>query len=564
MLAILGAGAMGVDLGFTVYGSRQAQAIADTAAADVIQYIATADLNTSNTNLQTYLNTQLAAVLKDNNSDATLTVTPMLYQNGTYIVPALGCAAPFPPNPLVPICNAVAVNATQTVPQPFWGGFNSLAGHGGSAIPVGSGCGSNSTGGCGMGCPGFTPCFSCPTGGCTTCPTTACYQLQPQGCFSIGTYLASYSSQQTAVLNAIMGQLGSSVNITAVGYQGLANTYVTVAQLLTAGGQYLSPADVMTTSLSVGTWASLFLDALNNQQQSGMCSTGTTEQANAEAALALMGSGGPQLELCQLISINGLTCQTAQNDQTAALPQITYAQLSTGINLLQAMTTAAELSNGSNGISVNLTSALGVGVTVGLNLVVSAPPQIAYGPVGSVTTPASGCPPSTGTATCATTAQVAATFTVNVAGQSAISIPFNAAMGTATLNNIACAWTPPFTSLEAMTQTATAAVTVGSAPLVTLSISGAGPKAFSYSTGASGVVPPTAATASAGSNPKQLVTTNPSVTASNPQALWSVLSPVLAPLEDVLVPVLQAAGITVGNADVADLGLDCDAIVPGP
>ena len=86
-----------------------------------------------------------------------------------------------------------------------------------------------------MGCANYTPCFSCPTGGCTTCPTTSCYQLQPQACFSIGTYLANYDSQQTAVINDIFDQLGgSSVNLTAAGYQGLANTYVTLNQLISA------------------------------------------------------------------------------------------------------------------------------------------------------------------------------------------------------------------------------------------------------------------------------------------------------------------------------------------
>ena len=102
MFAVLGAGAMGVDLGFTVYGSRQAQAMADTAAADVIQYITTADQQGSPQGVQKYLNTSLAGVLADNNSDAQLTVTPLLYQNGTYTFPADGCATTNPPNPAIP------------------------------------------------------------------------------------------------------------------------------------------------------------------------------------------------------------------------------------------------------------------------------------------------------------------------------------------------------------------------------------------------------------------------------------------------------------------------------
>ena len=70
MIAILAAGAMGVDLGFTVYGSRQAQAMADTAAADVIQYITTADQQATPQAVQNTLNSALAGVLTDNHSDA--------------------------------------------------------------------------------------------------------------------------------------------------------------------------------------------------------------------------------------------------------------------------------------------------------------------------------------------------------------------------------------------------------------------------------------------------------------------------------------------------------------
>ena len=46
MVVLLWAGAMGVDVGFSVYGSRQAQAMADTAALDMARYINIADTQT--------------------------------------------------------------------------------------------------------------------------------------------------------------------------------------------------------------------------------------------------------------------------------------------------------------------------------------------------------------------------------------------------------------------------------------------------------------------------------------------------------------------------------------
>src|SRR5581483_1310004 len=44
--------------------------------------------------------------------------------------------------------------------------------------------------------------------------------------FSIGTYLGSFNTSQSQVLNTLLGNLGTSVNLTAVGYDGLANTFV--------------------------------------------------------------------------------------------------------------------------------------------------------------------------------------------------------------------------------------------------------------------------------------------------------------------------------------------------
>ena len=417
-----------------------------------------------------------------------------------------------------------------------------------------------------MGCAGYTPCFSCPSGGCTTCPTTSCYQLQPQACFSIGSYLASYDSQQTAVINDIFDQLGgSSVNLTAAGYQGLANTDVTLNQLISASGQVLSPTTVMSGSLTAEQLVTIISDAVQNQQQSGMCSSGTSEQTNAEQALSTLASdldNGPStFQLCELISIDGSNCTS---DQTTPP---TYAQLSSGINVLQTLTTAAELSDGTGGITVNLLSALGLTgfTTASLALRVVQPAQIAYGAVGSVILPSSGCPPSSGTETCATTAQVTGTLTVSVGGYNGIAIPFTAATGTATFNFSACASNHVTTTLDAITTTVVSSVTLGGASLVTLSFAGDSTAGFTYlDGGVTGVVPPTLSTMSAGSNPKQMTgTADPIPTVSGASGQWTTVGPLLAPLDAILGQVLQAAGVTVGGASVADLGLDCDAIVPG-
>ena len=575
MVAVLGAGAMGVDVGFSVYGSREAQAMADTAAADIIQYINNADQETSNAGVQSYLNTKLSGVLQDNNSNANLTVTPMLYSGGVYTVPAGGCKLPVPTPPTYPACNAVAVQATQAVPQPFWGGFNNLAGKSGSGLPPtgsgSSGCGLTTVTGCGIGCNGMsTPCFDCPVGGCATCPTTSCYTWLPQSTFSIGTYLASFDSQQVALLNDIFGNSLGTVDVTAVGYEGLANTSVTLNQLITASGGLLTPDNVMTASYSAAQWQSIWLDAVENQEADVNCSaTPTPLQCNAAAALGpgemtLTSSSTTNVVLCDLVWINGSTCAIENADQLASEPEITYSGLDASLNVLQMLTTEAEVANGTN--AVNVTSGLQMsGITGTLTTEVVQPAQVATGPVGSVTSPATGCPPSSGTATCAETAQVYADLSLSIGGIGTVNIPLSAADGTATLTTMTCANTVngaiTSTKITSETTTATATVTLAGNAVATLTLSGASAAAQSYT---ASVVPPTASTVSAGTNPRQVGTDDPLPTFTNEVGLWSLISADMTGIVgDAIGPLLQAAGVTVGGADVADLGTDCDAIEIG-
>ena len=551
MVALLLAGAMGVDMGFLDVGSRTAQAVADTAAMDLIQYINVADQQATMAGVQNYLDNEVPGVLTDNASDAQLNVTPMLYQNGTYTIPTAGCQDTVPFNPAVPACNAVAVTAKQPTPQPFWGPDN-LVTRGGSGLPVGSGCGTTTSGGCGMGC-NNNPCFSCPTGGCTSCPTTACSVWSAMSCFSIGSYLVNVNAQQTAVLNDIMRPLGTSANLTAVGYQGLANTYVSLDQLITASGTLLNPSDVMTTPLTAAQWQGIFADAVNNQASSGPCSTGKTSQHdNASDALAdLDFRGSTSVELCQLVSVNGSSCANGG---------LSFSSLSAGVNVLQMLTTEAELANGSSGL--NVTAALNnlpVGTSAELFLKVIQPAQIAFGPVGS-STAASPCPATSGTSTCAETSQVSADLQLSVPVAGLLDIPLSAADGVATLSSITCvnnAMTN--TTINASTTTATAAVTLANVATATLTVNGAPSTSESYD---SSVVPPTASTISAGTNPRSLGV--PVLTFSSLSALSPVYTLLTSVLPGFYAPVLLAAGVSVGNADVADLGSNCDAIELAP
>ncbi|HEY1651413.1 MAG TPA: hypothetical protein VGG09_05975 [Acidimicrobiales bacterium] len=502
MIAVLGAGAMGVDLGFTAVGTRTAQAMADTASLDLANDISAANQYTTNAGIQTFLNNELAGVLKDNASDAQLAVTLGLWQGGKWTVPSGGCAGATPP------CNSVAVTAKQTVPQPFWGGFNSLSGKSGSGIA------------------------SCGTTGCTKCPTTACATGETMACLSIGSDLASFSSSQSTLLNSLLGSLGGSVNLTAVGYQGLADTSVSVGQLINASGTVLSPSNILTSSVSVQNWLSFLATAIGNQTAAGTCSSGPgTQQQNAETALnGISGSGTTKLELCNFLAINGSTCASGS---------IPFSSLSAGINVLQMLTTMAEISNGSSGVNLGLNLNLGL-TTASVNVNAIQPPQIAYGPVGSVTDSTKPCPATTpATSTCATTAQIDLTLNLNVVGLSALTFTFLAAQGTATLDAVNCsgnAMTSTVINASTTTLSASANLLGLLGGLATVSVTGVPNTPLSYT-----VAPST----------QHVGSTTPSLTVSG------ITVPGLGAL---LGPLFQALGVSVGEADVVDLGTNCNSV----
>ena len=173
------------------------------------------------------------------------------------------------------------------------------------------------------------------------------------------------------------------------------------------------------------------------------------------------------------------------------------------------LTTEAEVANGTN--AVNVTSGLQIsGITGTLTTEVVQPAQVATGPVGSMTSPATGCPPSSGTATCAETAQVSADLSLSIGGIGTVDIPLSAADGIATLTTMTCANTVngaiTSTKITSETTTATATVTLAGNAVATLTLSGASAAAQSYT---ASVVPPTASTVSAGTNPRQVGTDDP-------------------------------------------------------
>jgi uncharacterized membrane protein len=243
------------------------------------------------------------------------------------------------------------------------------------------------------------------------------------------------------------------------------------------------------------------------------------------------------------------------------------------VNVLQMLTTEAELANGTNGIdltsALNLNSALagdpGLSVdNVMLSTVPAEPAQVAYGPVG----------------TTASDAQVQTTLSMNLTKNGAslgtLSVPLAAATGTATLSNMTCV----DDSLYAMAivPVTTKAVSSGTNG-VTLTLQGNATAQGTFTNGTSGnsasftgpanpsgtEIPPTTATASAGTNPESRPSTWE--TTSPPVLTFTAAAGANADVKDTMGvlsgaygPVLQALGITVGGATIAGLAANCGTV----
>ncbi len=519
MVVLLGASAMGVDVGFSVYGSRQAQAMADTAALDLARYISYADTLGSLTAVQNYFDTKKLTVDADNGSNAQLNVTAGYYANGTFKAGGINGTSCQPTRaPLVlPGCNAIEVTANQSVPQIFFGGFNVLKGHAGNSV-------SSSVSG------------------------SSIATVTPQAGFSIGSYLASLNTQQSAVLNAVLGSMGSA-SVTAVGYQGLATSYVTLAQLISANSSTLSASNIMTANLTAGQWLTAWLNVVGTQY--GVSSTAYT----ALQALNFSGGASTQVKLCQLLNVNTSSTQFNCSNSTIS-PQ----GLNASINVLQMLTTEAELANGASGIDVGSALHLTVaGLNIGnvkLSLQVIQPAQVAYGPVG----------------TTAKTAQVSSNLSMNLSipilgtQLGTLSIPLSAASGTATLSTLSCVDNSlSSASIGATTQALSTSVTLTLLGVATtegsLSVSGvSGPSGSVTYSGS--VVPPSTATETATppTNPVTVGTSSPTLGFTPSGVINALVSPLMSVLASAYGPVLQAVGVQVAGAQIADLSTNCGAV----
>lgn len=168
----------------------------------------------------------------------------------------------------------------------------------------------------------------------------------PLAGLTIRTSVATVSSSQSTLLNTLLGtMLGGSLNITAVGYEGLLNTQVNLLNYLDALGVGLglgvgSYDQVLNTNLTISQLASLSATALSQSGVSG--SSGSTLSA-AATALGLLSAGAAA-------DSTTITLGQLLNLQTGT--EAAAADLSLGLfDILQG---GIQLANGSSVVSANL------------------------------------------------------------------------------------------------------------------------------------------------------------------------------------------------------------------
>jgi uncharacterized membrane protein len=182
----------------------------------------------------------------------------------------------------------------------------------------------------------------------------------PWAAFGIGTFTASLSSQQSALLNGLLGgMLGAPLNLDVLTYRGIAETRITLQDILAVSGQVGTIEDLLNNNMQVSDLLELFANAAG---QSGV--------ADVQAVTAMQ-------------SIAAVTVKNATlklGDVLAVTTPDTNAAAKVDLNALSLITTAAMIANGTNAINLPLGINLPSISSINTQVTVIKPPQLTVGP----------------------------------------------------------------------------------------------------------------------------------------------------------------------------------------
>lgn len=192
-------------------------------------------------------------------------------------------------------------------------------------------------------------------GGSGRAARTAVASTDATACFKLGSYALALNSQNSALLNAL---IGDALNIGALNYNDLADASV---RLLDIGAELGAGSVDQLANLQGLTLGRFYLAMANVLQRNG-------DVANAQllGTIAAQVTGLPVIKLADIIDLGSAT----------------DAALYTGLNVLDLVAGAAFVSNGTNFLAVP-----GLGVNLGISNIVSSlsiieKPQTACGRVG--------------------------------------------------------------------------------------------------------------------------------------------------------------------------------------
>jgi len=263
--------------------------------------------------------------------------------------------------------------------------------------------------------------------------------------FTVSSQLLSLNTQQSAVLNALLGGLlGTQLNLGALGYNGLLSTNITLGQL----AQSLNVGNVnglLQANLNLPGLYQGLLTALSNQQNGGVMAS--EAKGALQQLVNLNVPGSYQIPVGKLLNVKLADPNAAANAQ---------------VNLLNLITTAAMVANQGHFIDIpNLGVHLRGLVNLSLGLQVISPPSIAFGEPGQN--------PDRSWKTEAHTAQVALALHVQVLGAldgGALNIPIYLEVDPAQahLTTLTCSVPQSNTSLSIGTNTGLLTAVIGNVP----------------------------------------------------------------------------------------------------
>lgn len=196
-----------------------------------------------------------------------------------------------------------------------------------------------------------------------------------EAAFSAGTGLAHVDTTSSPLLNALLGGLlGTSLNLTAVQYNGLIDAKVNALEFLDALAVELNLTagtyeDLLATDVGVGQLLDAMIDVLRDNQVLGV-SLEALQALRAQVAAA----GSTTLKLADLLDLGLLRGLPLGEGRTA---------VDATLNVFDLIMASAQVANGTNVVTINnLVNLLGL-ATVDLRLSVVERPRYAIGPVGT-------------------------------------------------------------------------------------------------------------------------------------------------------------------------------------